>query len=392
MKQSRTFIAEEVTPAHPDRVCDMMAHQIVWCIERARMHSHTKVDVSIHRNIVIVNGFASLKLRHEKLEPSDGPPIRPHIARVIIPQVIEEVGLTGKWAVPNLRVLMALRLDPRMHAYFRAGDSSNSLVTGIGHATADERTCYLSPAVFTARILRNALYSMSLNSAVYGPCGMVSVCLEQSQDGQLRWRRIVATIQTRLHSEPEKIFRAIERAFVAEIKEFSERLPGLERGLRQVLEVNPGGCTERIGVLWDTGASNRRLQQDYYGLQVPVGAALHGKPYWSGKIASAFLARQLALKIKRATCAREVLTEVDFIRREKAVREIRARIDGHSVSHGEIISMIDPHPLTYFEYMSSNLRHLISPDQTAFKGVQYGAFAGKNQGTELFDWEEEAAG
>jgi S-adenosylmethionine synthetase len=337
--------AEDVLPGHPDRLADALAEALVDAAVAQDPDALVGAEVGVHRNAVFVTG---------RIAAGDGPALRlDELART----VFEDAGYRGRWrlvegafagprgaegtaggdasrapAPPVLGLHADLDVGPLRgdERAIRGFSDDQSLV--VGYAWGCEATGWLAPAPFVARRLRHALSQLrAAHPDVFGPDGKVLVRIREER-GRFAW----AFCNVCLHHAPGVGYEAqhalVLPAFEAEIAALDAALPGLAASWSpEALRLNGAGDFTCGGPFGDNGLSGKKLVVDYYGPGVPIGGgALCGKDPHKVDRCGALRARQLAVRLARASGARDVMVRIGFAPGLPGPESVEATVDGET--------------------------------------------------------------
>jgi S-adenosylmethionine synthetase len=312
--------AEDVLPGHPDRLCDAIAESIVDRAMAVDTAALVGVEVGIHREMAYVTGRIAAGDVHS--------PIRLDLD-AIANDVYAWAGYSGIWQLrPRIEADLDLGpLSPEERSIRGFSDDQNLVV---GYAVDCEATGFLPLPVFLARRLRRALSELrEACSDHLGPDGKVLVRLHPGTGGP-EWRRLNIAIQ---HAEGlgyHELHQLTQHALEPVLDECRNLVPhpGKTWGT-DLLRLNGAGEFSCGGPRGDNGLSGKKLVVDHYGPGVPIGGgALCGKdPHKVDRI-GALCARQLALRLVRATGAPEVTTHLGYLPGLEAPDMLAALIGG----------------------------------------------------------------
>ena len=311
--------AEDVLPGHPDRICDAIAERIVGHALAVDPEALVGVEVALHRRSVFVSGRvaasdasgAPVVLGDEQLD-------------AIVDDALTAAGYTGRWALP-VRVVSDLDvggLDDDEREIRRLSDDQ-----GIAVGYAEPQTVDDMPIeVPIVRRLRAALEVMRAEHPdELGPDGKALVTLWPMELGM---RPAVRSINLAIQHAPGVGYPELlewlhapladaldELAAVAEPPLAWRRGPGGSDGPMgrlpdpDVLRINGIGDFTCGGPMGDNGLSGKKLVVDHYGPRVPIGGgALCGKDVHKPDRVGPLRARQIALRLARATGAEATVT------------------------------------------------------------------------------------
>ena len=179
---TRTHLAEDIFPGHPDRIADAVAELIVDEAIRQDPDALVGVEVAVHRRSVFVTG------RVAALPPSEGYGVKLDLD-AIAARAFATAGYTGAWEV-GPTVAADLDLGPLAgdeRGIRRYSDDQNIVV---GPAEGSEATAWLPAAPFAVRRLRERLVGLRGEApGRLGPDGKVLIRIDE-RDGRYAWGRI----------------------------------------------------------------------------------------------------------------------------------------------------------------------------------------------------------
>jgi S-adenosylmethionine synthetase len=281
--------AEWVLPGHPDKLADAIADDLVAWARRRHDRALVGVEVAVHRNAVFVDGRIAC------------PGARRLNVRAACTRVFREAGYDVEFGPHPKKLKVATDLDrgelQSGEAAIRELSDDQSIVTGW--ATTLLGTDGLPPEHALARrlALRLAALRAERPDLRLGPDGKVLVLLAERPDwSELHAASVSVSLQ---HAErfPElELHRAVRELVHAELRAFSEGMPGFDGLQEPELVINGAGDFSCGGTHGDNGLSGKKLVVDGYGPRVPIGGgALSGKDFWKVDRAGAIIARRLAL-------------------------------------------------------------------------------------------------
>ncbi len=326
--------AEDVLMGHPDRLADAIAEGMVDGAVASDPDALVGVEVGVHRKVVFVTGRLAVG------KPEYQRAIFPN-TRKLVQSVYQDAGYDGRWLIdPRVETDLAHDfLSDEERAIRGVSDDQNVVV---GYACGSEATGYLPPAVFVARRFRDALGELRREHAkTLGPDGKVLVRFDRD-GGRFAWRLCNVSIQHRKRVGYEELHRIVVPAFEATARALEPLLPGLgATWSANLLRVNGAGEFSCGGPAGDNGLSGKKLVVDHYGPGVPIGGgALCGKDPHKVDRAGALRARQIAVRLLRATGAAETTVWLGYLPGGQEATGLAARIDTENWDDARIEAVI----------------------------------------------------
>lgn len=297
---SRVVVAEDVTAGHPDRIADALAETVVEAAQRSSRSAAVGVEVALFRRRVLVAGHLAVGRRGGVPGPDSLADVVDGWLAGLAGEVLDRAGYRGRWALP-VEVTGELDIEtltPDVQA--GQGYSCDQDVV-VGHATPDDALGNLPVEVVAARAARDALGEMVLAEPdLLGPDGKVLVVVRH--DGAAA---VLDALNISVLHPAEVGYVDLYRVVAPAVL---DRLAGVP-GLRVPDRVDPSWCTINgagpfllAGPLGDGGLSGKKLVADLYGPSVPIGGgALCGKDAFKADRCGPLRARQLAVRLARAT-------------------------------------------------------------------------------------------
>lgn len=337
----RIRVAEDVTPAHVDRLADALAERLVFEACKIDQYPRCGIEVAIDSAAVTVTGF----IVADDQEPGSfslDPRVMTFDDDDIAELMAEEFVAAGYRGAHELVLPVRSSLDydrfdedERRSRYF---SDDQSIV--VGFAVPDETLEYMPIETVAARNAQRALHGCALaNPSELGPDGKVLVGVREGDDGSfLEFVNVSvqhsATIgYGRLH---ELIVPAVLAGLTA--------VPGLEVPNDfdpTWFVVNGRGAFVAGGARGDNGLSGKKLVADHYGPRVPIGGgALSGKDPLKADRVGALRARSLAVTLADVT-GLEALVTFGWFPGAAEPRHVQAELsDGQVLDRGAIDALI----------------------------------------------------
>lgn len=298
--------AESVCVGHPDKLCDLIADQIlddiIWEDKTARV----AVEVMATGRRVIVTGEISMKGR-----PRIRDSVRHALARAGYTPWRFLIYVWVRKQSPDINAGVSTSLEARSgeestHVLQGAGDQG----TVYGYATTETRERLPLPLVLAHRVCER-LDTARTEGTITGikPDGKAQVSLTYDETNTpVAVNTVVVSVQHEADKDLEELTRQVKTMVVGPACE--AHLPITDT--TEVL-VNPSGRFVTGGPAADTGLTGRKLMVDTYG-----GLAAHGGGAFSGKDPSkvdrtgAYMARLIAKTIVDARLAAECQVAISY--------------------------------------------------------------------------------
>ena len=288
----RTFYsAESVTEGHPDKLCDLIADNVLDACLAGDPSSRVACEVMATRGHIIVAGEITTEANPDVF----------NIAR----DVLHSVGYDPKGfqidcylhpQSPDIAGAVEVPADsPEDDEAIGAGDQG----VVIGYACNETPELMPMPVVIAHR-LTSLLTLARMTEAVHGigPDGKAMVVVEYEDDKPVRVAQILLSVQHEagVHSEE------IQADIFAQI--ILPALKGMPADDQMEVIINPSGSFVVGGPEADTGLTGRKLMVDTYGPFVSQGGgALSGKDPTKIDRTAAYMARYIAKNLVAASIA-----------------------------------------------------------------------------------------
>lgn len=281
--------AESVCIGHPDKLCDLIADNILDVAFRKDKSSRVACEVMATKGKIIVAGEITCS---EKLD-----------IKYIVRRTLKEVGYNPRKfsiyvflnsqsaditaGVDNALEMRTGNTDP--YGLIGAGDQG----TMYGYATKETREMLPLPLVLSHRIVKR-LDEARKSKLIKGifPDGKAQVTIEYEDDKPIRVQTIIVSI----HHHQDKSYEELKKEIINHILH-----PAFEDfpfdGDTEIL-INPSGRFVIGGPTADTGLTGRKLMVDTYGgLTSHGGGAFCGKDPTKVDRSGAYMARYIAKHI-----------------------------------------------------------------------------------------------
>jgi len=285
----RYLTAESVCAGHPDKLCDIIADNILDECLRKDKASRVACEVMATKGKIIVAGEISCS---EKID-----------IRYIVRNVLKQVGYNPlKFLIyvyvhnqsPDIAAGVNTALEARngvneQYGSVGAGDQG----TMYGYATIETREMLPLPLVLSHRIVKR-LDEARKGKLIKGilPDGKAQVTIEYDDDTPVRVKTIVVSAQHEKNKTQEELKQDILNNVLWQCFEdfpFDDETEIL---------INPSGQFILGGLAADTGLTGRKIMVDTYGgLASHGGGALCGKDPTKVDRSGAYMARYIAKHI-----------------------------------------------------------------------------------------------
>lgn len=288
----RTFYsAESVTEGHPDKLCDLIADNVLDACLAGDPASRVACEVMATRGHIIVAGEITTEANPDVF----------NIAR----DVLNSVGYDPKGfqvdcylhpQSPDIAGAVEVPADsPEDDEAIGAGDQG----VVIGYACSETPELMPMPVVIAHR-LTSLLTLARMTEAVHGigPDGKAMVVVEYEDDKPLRVNQILLSVQHEAGVHIEEIQADIFAQIIL------PALKGMPADDQMEVILNPSGSFVVGGPEADTGLTGRKLMVDTYGPFVSQGGgALSGKDPTKIDRTAAYMARYIAKNLVAASIA-----------------------------------------------------------------------------------------
>ena len=285
----RYLTAESVCAGHPDKLCDIIADNILDECLRKDKASRVACEVLATKGKIIVAGEISCS---EKID-----------IRYIVKNVLKQLGYNPlKFLIyvyvhnqsPDIAAGVNTALEARngvneQYGSVGAGDQG----TMYGYATIETREMLPLPLVLSHRIVKR-LDEARKGKLIKGilPDGKAQVTIEYNDDVPVRVKTIVVSVQHEKNKTQEELKSDILNNVLWQCFEdfpFDDETEIL---------INPSGQFVLGGPAADTGLTGRKIMVDTYGgLASHGGGALSGKDPTKVDRSGAYMARYIAKHI-----------------------------------------------------------------------------------------------
>lgn len=290
----RFYTAEAVTEGHPDKLCDLIADNILDVCLKEDTESKVACEVLATKGNILVAG--EITSSHE---PSVFEIVRKVLEGVgYSPEGIEIDALVHRQS-PDIAGAVLKRKEtrkglPKSKEGYGSGAGDQGVM--VGYACRETPQLMPMPVVLAQRIVRE-LSACRKSEYIKGilPDGKAQVTMEYEDGLPVRVESVVVSCQ----HEEEKNIKKLEH----EIREKVLRpaLRPLPPDEETKILINPSGRFVCGGLEADTGLTGRKLMVDTYGSMVPHGGgAFSGKDCSKVDRSAAYMARYIAKNIVAA--------------------------------------------------------------------------------------------
>lgn len=291
----RTFYsAESVTEGHPDKLCDLIADNVLDACLAGDPASRVACEVMATRGHIIVAGEITTEANPDVF----------NIAR----DVLHSVGYDPKsfqidcYLHPQSPdIAGAVEVPADSHEDDEAIGAGDQGVV-IGYACNETPELMPMPVIIAHR-LTSLLTLARMTDAVYGigPDGKAMVVVEYEDDKPVRVAQILLSVQHEAGVHIEEIQADIFAQIIL------PALKGMPADDQMEVILNPSGSFVVGGPEADTGLTGRKLMVDAYGPFVSQGGgALSGKDPTKIDRTAAYMARYIAKNLVAAGIAERV--------------------------------------------------------------------------------------
>ena len=288
----RTFYsAESVTEGHPDKLCDLIADNVLDACLTGDPASRVACEVMATRGHIIVAGEITTEANPDVF----------NIAR----DVLHSVGYDPKGfqidcylhpQSPDIAGAVEVPVDsPEDDDAIGAGDQG----VVIGYACNETPELMPMPVIIAHR-LTSLLTLARMTEAVHGigPDGKAMVVVEYEDDKPVRVAQILLSVQHEAGVHIEEIQADVFAQIIL------PALKGMPADDQMEVILNPSGSFVVGGPEADTGLTGRKLMVDTYGPFVSQGGgALSGKDPTKNDRTAAYMARYIAKNLVAAGIA-----------------------------------------------------------------------------------------
>ena len=271
----RTFYsAESVTEGHPDKLCDLIADNVLDACLAGDPASRVACEVMATRGHIIVAGEIT----------TEAPPDVFNIAR----DVLHSVGYDPR----------GFQIDCYLHP--QSPDIAGAVEVPADSPEDDEAIGAGDQGVVIAHRLTSLLTLARMTDAVHGigPDGKAMVVVEYEDDKPMRVDQVLLSVQHEAGVHIEDIQADIFSQVIL------PALKGMPTDDRMEVILNPSGSFVVGGPEADTGLTGRKLMVDAYGPFVSQGGgALSGNDPTKIDRTAAYMARYIAKNIVAANIA-----------------------------------------------------------------------------------------
>ncbi len=270
--------AEAVAPGHPDKICDQISDAILDDIISRDPDARVAIETMGGHGIVTITGELTTNTYC-------------YMDR-IAKKVYEDLGYKDAIGVQ----VNVVSQSPDIAQGVDTGGAGDQGIM-IGYACSGNEEL-IPQELYLAR---NILYDLLIPSMGFGPDGKSQVTIDD--DGKIC--RLVISIQHK-EGEGEKVNMAVLNLCENDwVKEY------MHKDCKVV--INGTGKFVQGGFAADTGLTGRKIVQDAYGPQVPVGGgAFSGKDPSKVDRSAAYMARKMAVDYLKMHNAREVIVKLAY--------------------------------------------------------------------------------
>lgn len=318
-------VAEFVSNAHPDRICDTIVAKVVQEVQKKDGKAMCALECAIYRNHVFLDGrIASYK--YKKIIKEDR-------IREIIVDTLKEFNFIGTnengRLLDELEILLRVDIDSISNEYRLDRNVADDQAIVCGYAENNQWTSYLPMEQFLVLTIGNDIINqLKMTDKVsnarinpgLGPDFKLLAILKYEKDrDHYSFEKVIVSIQNEKDMIYDDIFNHVKRMIDNSLSQaFKDHHQELRFVPPLALSVNHFGSFEYGGPLGDNGLSGKKLAVDFYGPSIPIGGgAIYGKDRYKVDHVGAMMARKLALNLVKEKGYEKVFTRLTFEPGEK---------------------------------------------------------------------------
>jgi S-adenosylmethionine synthetase len=265
--------AESVTFAHPDKICDQISDAILDYLLEIDNTAKVAIETASGSNFVFITGETSVEQFDEDR----------------IKEIVSYVFIEAGYDTYPKDILVKIN---KQSLEIRKGvdnDGAGDQGIMIGYAT-NETPNFITKEMYFARLLTDAMGRHDGKSQV-----------TINEKGKIA--RIVTSLSSNGKDDDVKLDEVINS-----LKEHM-----IEKPLGEIWLKNPNGEWTISGVNADSGLTGRKIVNDAYGPNVPVGGgAFSGKDATKVDRSAAYMARKIAVELLKERNAKEVIVKIAY--------------------------------------------------------------------------------
>ena len=316
------YVAEYVSPGHPDRLCDEIVNRIVTFVVKKDKDALCGLECAVHTNKVFVDGRIAAGKRKPVITQED--------IKTIVKEVYEDAGYGhgyNDWhPYPNeLEIILDVCIETLSNDERAIRNYSDDQNIVNGFATKDKHINYLPVAHYVALVL-GEIVNRKRAPWILGPDFKLLVELKK-ENSKYRWERLTLSMQHNDKDSFKVLYSRIKKSVDNYLTDLfaCTSLDSLSSIEDEKFYLNGAGDFIQGGPEGDNGSSGKKLCVDFYGPQVPIGGgAIYGKDPHKIDVCGAFRARQLALDLVKKYGYYSVFTTLAWSPGEKAPYLIEA--------------------------------------------------------------------
>ena len=305
--QTRTYVSECVTNAHPDKMADVIADSILDYAVNEDPNTRSGIEVLIKDNTIVLGGELSTKATVpfneivRNVVDNYNFPVSHHLTS-------EELNIINLIGVQSSEINAGV---DREDGEIGAGDQGFV----VGYSTSDSKNG-LPVATNISRQICNRLTELHKVNPKIGPDAKSQVVVEYDEDTDKT--TIKSILVSTMHS-PDLSIEEV-RKYVLEnvikvilVSDWSV-LCGGNVNLPETIIINPCGAWHIGGPVSDCGVTGRKIVVDAYGGYCNVGGgAYSGKDLSKVDRSAAYLARFIANVIVNSGIAKDAKVEISYM-------------------------------------------------------------------------------
>lgn len=271
--------AEAVSKGHPDKCSDQISDAILDAYLEQDPDARVAVETAGGHGKIFIVGEVTSKAKINKQQ-----------IREIALKTYHDIGYTDQ---PKVQVHLVNQSPDIAQGVDTGGAGDQGIM--VGYACNDNEQMIPDELYLARKILADVI------SLGFGPDGKSQVTLDD--DGQIS--RLVVSVQHKENESPSIIKNRIKIEILSRYERYL--------GRKYELIVNGTGKFVIGGFEGDAGVTGRKIVQDAYGPQVPVGGgAFSGKDPSKVDRSAAYMARKIAVDILKDYGGMEALVKIAY--------------------------------------------------------------------------------
>lgn len=318
-------IAEAVSKAHVDKVCDQISDAILDEYLKGDAKSRVAIETAAGHGMLFIVGEVTSKVKVEE--------------SMVAKKVLKENGCNKDI---KMAISMIEKQSPNIAKGVASGGAGDQGIM-IGYACR-ENEALIPQELYIARELIKKL------PKGFGPDTKTQVAIDDSGK--------IDSIVISAQHQPEASYKPLEEL--------------AESYSPKKYFINPTGSFTLAGFNADSGLTGRKIVQDAYGPRIPVGGgAFSGKDGTKVDRSAAYIARKIAVDYLNKFCAKEVLVKIGYsigvaepILTEALVDSKEIKIKGYDLRPPAIIEFLGlDKPIFYKTAQNGHFGHNFAWDK-----------------------------